>query len=250
MSRTRFIPLEPVKHKSIKLKNDPTFSHSKLFNFVNIGFNEIATLSGCMPLVLVHDEASDVLSLTCCLGFEGFGNVFYHERQWLGHAVPLSVQCYPFNYSIDEQRVSVLIDENSTRFTNIDDVGAALFSSDGHPTTLLKQQQENLAALLEGQQQANAFVDILKQYDLLAPLSVSITRASGQIIHSSNLYSVNEEKYAQLEADTIVKFHKEGISMAINAMLLSLRQYNRLVQLTESLEDPATRVGIKLNKPM
>ena len=106
MSKTRFIPLELIKHKSIKLKNDPTFSHSRLFNFVNIGFNEIATLSGCMPLVLVHDEASDVISLTCCLGFEGFDNVFYHKRQWLGHAVPLSIQCYPFNYSIDEQRVT------------------------------------------------------------------------------------------------------------------------------------------------
>ena len=63
-------------------------------------------------------------------------------------------------------------------------------------------------------------------------------------------YAINEEKYAQLEADTVLQFHKEGISMAINALLLSLRQYNRLVQLTQSFDDPAMKVGIKLDNSL
>ncbi|WP_394223399.1 SapC family protein [Alteromonas gracilis] len=246
MPKPHFVPLDPIKHKDVRLIHDDAFSHAEAFNFVNVGFNEIATLSGCMPLVIIDTEQGSPLTLACCLGFEGFGNVFCSGQKWLGHAVPLSIQCHPFNYAIDEHKVKVLIDESCKRVTQDTNNSTALFSSDGQPSSLLKQQQENLATLLNGQQQAQAFVDVLKQHDLLSPLSISITLNSGQTLHTHGLYSIDENKFAQLKPETVIQFHKEGISMAINAMLLSLRQYNRLVQLTQTFEDPAMKVGIKL----
>ncbi len=250
MSKPQYVHLDPTKHNDIRLIDDSSFSHAKDFKLVNIGFNEIASLSGCMPLVLVKNGNDETLTLACCVGIEELGNVYCGKERWLGHAVPLSIQCYPFNFTIEGNRVNVLIDESSHRLTKLSGEGAKLFSSDGQPTTILKQQQENLATLLAGQEQAAAFVSILKQHDLLSPLSVTITRQSGQSFHTDGLYSINEEKYAQLEADTVLQFHKEGISMAINALLLSLRQYNRLVQLTQSFDDPAMKVGIKLDNSL
>lgn len=122
------------------------------------------------------------------------------------------------------------------------------FPSDGEPTRTLKHYQACLSNLIEGQQQTHTFITILKQHGLLSPLSVTLTLKDGQTVTSTDLLSINEEKFAKLDEATIFRFHQQGITMAINAMLLSLRQYNRLVQLTQRFDNPAEKVSIKLSQ--
>lgn len=248
MNTYNFIPLDTKVHREISVQPDNSFAHAKNFNLVNIGFNELASLSGCLPIVVVNDEATDKQSLAGVVGFETYGNLFCSKNQWQGHAVPLSVQTYPFNFAIDNNKVTVLIDDSSDRVQDKADKEYALFSSDGEPTHTLKHYQACLSNLIEGQQQARTFITILKQHDLLSPLSVTLTLKDGQTVTSTDLLSINEEKFAKLDEATIVRFHQQGIAMAINAMLLSLRQYNRLVQLTQRFDNPAEKVGIKLSQ--
>lgn len=247
MNSSNFIPLDTKLHRNTSVQQDKSFSHANKFNLVNIGFNELASLSGCLPIVIVNDEASDNYSLAGVVGFETYGNLFCSESQWQGHAIPLSVQTYPFNFAVENNTVTVLIDESSDRVQENGDTEHALFSSDGQPTHTLKHYQTCLSNLIEGQQQAQTFITILKEHDLLSPLSVTLTLKDGQIVTSAGLLSIDENKFAQLDEATIVRFHQQGIAMAINAMLLSLRQYNRLVQLTQRFDNPAKKVGIKLS---
>lgn len=253
MTTSTYVPLDNQQHKNVSVSADPSFAHAKAFNLVTIGFNEIAVLCGCMPLVVVKNAAGDVHSLACVVGIEQYGNLFCGENHWQGHAIPLSIQTHPFNYSLNENSVTVLIDESSP-LVNQHDVNnttaqSLLFSSDRQPSSVLKSYQENLANLITGQQQADAFLDVLNRHNLLTNISIKFTFADGVVAESTNLLSINEERLASLPQEVITELHQQGILMAINAMILSLRQYNRIVQLTQTHDNPILKVGLKLVGP-
>lgn len=246
MTSPAYTPLDSVQHKNYRIAQDSRFSHASKFNLVSIGFNEIAALSGCMPVVVAVNEQGQPQALVAVVGWPEFGNVFCGQQEWLGHALPLSIQSYPFNYSLGENKFSVLIDESAPCVNPQDESGKPLFSSDGQPTPTLKTMQNALSNLVSGQQQADAFLAILNEHELLTTLSVAVTRQDGEVIETANVLSINEDRLAQLDAETIVQLHQQGILMAINAMMLSLRQYNRLVQLTRTRENPIDKVSLKL----
>ena len=81
MSKPQYVHLDPTKHNDIRLIDDSSFSHAEDFKLVNIGFNEIASLSGCMPLVLVKSGNDETLTLACCVGIEELGNVYCGEER-------------------------------------------------------------------------------------------------------------------------------------------------------------------------
>ena len=249
MKTPEYNPLSANTHHDIAVAEDSSFSHARAFNLVNIGFNEIATLSGCMPLVVVNNDDNNSQTLACVVGSEGFGNLFCGTDAWLGHAVPLSIQSHPFNFAFaDNHKVSVLLNVNDERIQHkTTHPEYALFSADGQPTLVLKRYQECLTELISGLQQSEAFLAILNEHNLLSPLSVTVTRQDGQIIESANLLSIDDRKFASLSESVIVRFHQQGLLMAVNAMILSLRQYNRIVQLTQHHPNPAVKVGIKLS---
>ena len=240
--------LDKSVHSAATLVSDDTFSHAKRFNAVTVGFNEIASISGCMPVVVTTDTSTNTRSLAAVVGFEEFGNVFCNDEKWLGHAVPLSIQCYPFNYAIEDHGVSMLIDTSSIRFSNVgSDQANRLFATDGEPTSLLKRYQSMLTDLVTGQQQSASFLSILDSLNLLSPLDVTLHFDDGTTKVISDLLTINESQFASLSAEHIFDLHSQGLLLAINAMMLSLRQYNRLVQLTQDTDNPIKKVGMKLS---
>ncbi|WP_421133235.1 SapC family protein [Alteromonas sp. A079] len=239
--------LDKSDHSAATLDSDDSFSHAKHFNVVTVGFNEIASISGCMPLVVTTDVSTNTRSLATVVGFEEFGNVFCNGDKWMGHAVPLSIQCYPFNYAIEDNGVSMLIDTSSVRFSSAGSNQAnRLFASDGEATGLLKRYQSMLADLVTGQQQSASFLSILDSLDLLSPLDVTLHFEDGTTKIISDLLTINESQFASLTAEQVFDLHSQGLLLAINAMMLSLRQYNRLVQLTQGTDNPIKKVGMKL----
>lgn len=246
MTLPTYVPLDSTRHKHYSIIQDNSYPHAKDFNFVKIGFNEVASLSGCMPIAVAVSDTGHPDALVAVVGWPQFGNLFCGQQAWLGHALPLSIQSYPFNYALDEQKFTVLLDESAPCVSSDFSAGAALYSTDGKPSPMLKAQQNALSNLVTGQQQADAFLKILIELDFLTPLLITITRNNGDVHEAANLLSIDEEKLAELNADTLLKLHQQGILMAINAMMLSLRQYNRLVQLSRTRDNPIEKVGLKL----
>lgn len=251
-----YIPLDSKTHKDLAIRFDKSFSHAANFNLVNLGFNEIASISSCMPVVVTAKDANTPETLAAVVGWPEFGNLFCgdktaRDKQWHGHAVPLSIQSYPFNYAVEKEKLTVLFDSNTPSLidrdttTSSSTTTAPLFASDGTPTVTLKQYQSMLANLASGGAQANAYINALNELSLLSPLSVTLHFKNGDVRESSGLMTINEEKLAQLDADTVHKLHTQGLLVAINAMMLSLRQYNRLVQLTQSADNPIVKIGLK-----
>ncbi|MDO6566675.1 SapC family protein [Alteromonas sp. 1_MG-2023] len=257
-----YITLDSKAHKKLAIRVDKNFGHAAKFNLVSLGFNEIATISGCMPVVVTTDDTNTPQKLAAVVGWPEFGNLFCSDtleadnlpankhysddEQWQGHAVPLSIQTYPFNYAIEKDKLTVLFDQDSSLFTANDSASPSpLFASDGSPSATLKQYRSMLANLASGSAQATAYVKALLELELLSPLSITLHFKNGDTRESNGLMTINEEKLAQLDANTIHKLHTQGLLVAINAMMLSLRQYNRLVQLTRRAENPIVKIGLK-----
>lgn len=247
MTRPSYVTLDTQQHKDTGITQDPGFSHARAFNLVTIGFNEIASLSGCMPIVIVNHTKPEY-TLAAVVGMAPFDNLFCGKAQWLGHAIPLSIQSHPFNYALDNQSLRVLINDADERVSQQATPSTRLFSSDGQPTSLLKHYQSILSNLVAGQQQAKAFIEIIANLNLLTPLSTTLTLQDGQEVVSNDLLTIDETRLAELEKDTVVELHEQGVLIAIHAMMLSLRQYNRLVQLSQHHENSAVKVSLKLAK--
>lgn len=249
MTQPNYIALDSVVHKSSSVLPDDRFSHSASFNAAALGFNEIASISGCMPILVAPDTLGAPDKLVAIVGWPETGNLFCGRNHWKAHAVPLSIQCAPFNYGIDGERLTVLVNESSERFVNSAQNGSQpLFSGDGSPSQYLKQVQGQLSNLALGQQQAKMLVKSLSDLDLFVPLSLTRVFANGEQHTASDLLTINEEKLASINAETTYELHKNGVLMAINAMILSLRQYNRLVQLTQGSDNPVSRITLKTQR--
>lgn len=246
MLPTSYIAIDTIEHRHLAILPDDTFSHASSFNLVNLGFNEIANIAGCMPVVVVPNKQGIATTLAAAVGWPEYGNVFCSQEQWLGHTVPLSIQTYPFNYALKEQAITVLIDPLAERICDRSTPNAQpLFAHDGTPTATLKKYQNMLTTLATGAQQAAVFINTLIELELLIPLTINLHFSDGETRESSGLLTINESKLIHLDRDTVYKLHTQGMLVAINAMMISLRQYNRLVQLTQTFNNPVVKVSMK-----
>lgn len=229
MPTNAYAVLDPHVHRDFTLHTDPGFQHSCATQLVSVAFSEVVELASCMPVVVVAARQSPAV-LSALLGLKAGENLF-SGSQWHGHAVPLRVQAAPFHYALEAAQLLTLIDEQSPLLAP---GGAALFASDGAATPVLKQRQALLMTLANGQHLAGQFVEQLQRLQLLQPLEVTVSHVTGETDTLTGLYTIDEHAFAALPAEILKRLQDNGMLAAMHAMLLSLRQFNRLVQLARS----------------
>ena len=89
------------------------------------------------------------------------------------------------------------------------------------------------------------FIKELEENDLLQELELHIDLASGEKKKLTGIFTVNEDKVKSLADDKVLDFHKRGLFVPIYAMLVSLGQVNRLVQL-RNLSDGVKIASIQI----
>ena len=91
--------------------------------------------------------------------------------------------------------------------------------------------QNSLGRLYENEKMTENFIKELEENDLLQELELKIDLSTGEKKKLTGLFTVNEDKIKALADDKVLDFHKRGLFVPIYAMLGSLAQMNRLVQL-------------------
>lgn len=232
MTSPRYVVLNAQQHKDLALTPDPGFAHAAHSQLAAVVFQEVVAVASCMPVVVVA-AAEGPPALSALLGLTASSNLFA-GREWLGHVVPMSLQVPPFNYAIEDNQLLTLIDEASPQWTSS---GQRLFAADNSATPLLRQRQAVLKMLASGTQTTAQFIQLLADKELLKPLTACISYNDGQTHELTGMYTVSESRLASLPAEAVKALHDNGMLAAIHAMLLSLRQFNRLVQLARQ-QDP------------
>lgn len=224
-----YIPLDKDKHSDLKVLPKINFEYSKDTHLAAATIREFAQLAGTMPIFFIEDPSSKNVHTVAMLGIEQGKNLFWADETWNGPHVPLNIQRYPFDIRPDGEKLGVFIDENSDF---ISEQGEALFTAEGEPTEYLKNRQQFLAELANSEMLNQRFIAKVVELDLLEPVQIGVQYEAGQSRNITGINAISEKKLHELSDDVIVDLHKQGFLGAIYAMLLSLGQLNRLVELS------------------
>ena len=239
---SNYIPLNKDKHSALKinLKHNFEFAHTTHLSAVTI--REFAQIASCMPLAFITDPQSGNYHAVAMLGLDAGQNLYVQDGKWQGHAVPMNIQRFPLDIRPDGDKLGVYVDENSDLLT---DDGEPLFTESGEPTEFLKHRQQLLADLANSAMATQKFIDKLKELDLLDELNLIVHYADGQQRNVTGVTSISEVRLNQLDDDKFLDLKQSGFLGAIYAMLLSLGQLNRFVQLSAETDAPIRAIQLK-----
>jgi hypothetical protein len=125
------------------------------------------------------------------------------------------------------------------------DEGEALFAEDGEPTDFLKNRQQFLAELANSEMLNQRFVKRVVELDLLDNIQIGIQYQDGTARNVTGIMSIDEKKLNALDDAIILELHKAGFLGAMYAIMMSLAQLNRLVELSNKGDKPIKTVQIR-----
>ncbi|MFT4937344.1 MAG: hypothetical protein ACI88A_000358 [Paraglaciecola sp.] len=240
-----YVPLDKDKHKDIKINLNHNFGHAKDAHLAAASLREYAQVASCMPIVLVKDPKSDTFHSVAMLGTEQGVNLYLKDGKWQGHCVPLNIQRYPFDVRPDGDKLGVFIDENSDL---VGTEGESVFTEAGEASPYLQNRQQLLSDLANSEMATQGFIKKLIELDLLDPIQLNIQYVSGQKRNITGMHAISEKRLQALDESVILELHKAGFLGAIYAILMSLGQLNRLVQLSSGGEAPIQGMQLKIEE--
>ena len=240
-----YIPLDKKKHKDLRVKLNGDFTHAKDTHLAAASLREYAQIASCMPIIFIKDSKSNTTHSVAMLGIEQGVNLFMQNGKWSGHVVPLNVQRYPFDVRPDGDKLGVFIDENSDL---VGKEGEPLFAEEA-PSPFLENRQKLLSELANSEMATRDFVKKLEELNLLESIVIRAQYVDGQQRNINGMQTVSEKRLQELDADTVAELHKSGYLGAIYAVLLSLGQLNRLVQLTQGGENAVRALQLQPEEP-
>lgn len=222
------VPLNKTDHADKKINPaGRTFSFASGTNSVILAGVEFSEAAKEYPIVFAQAGGSVVP--VALLGLRNEENLYVDdEGNWDARYVPAFVRRYPFvlaETGQDGQRV-VCIDEAYEGFNDTE--GEPLF--DGEETTpILKQAMDFLEEYQKQYQRTEAFVERLKENDLLMELNAKVDMVDGQQFGLSGLLAVDERKLLQMADDRALQLFRSGELSWVYCHLMSLGNMGRMV---------------------
>lgn len=217
------VPLNRERHRRLRLKAIPgDFGFARHTPFVPIAGSEFFAAAKHYP-VLFSGPESDT-GAVALLGLVQGSNLFATaDGGWVPDVyVPAFVRRYPFVLagSRETEEYTVCVDDTWKGFS--DSEGEALFTEDGEQTDYLKRILEFVQRYHAEMQRTKAFIDRLRELDLLTRRDLQITDEQGGSLLLKDFQVVDEERFARLEDESVLAFHKAGWLPWVYAHLLSL----------------------------
>lgn len=197
---------------------------------------EFRSCAGCYPLFFFKDNQSQQIFPVALFGFQHGENLFL-KTGWQEQYLPLSVRRQPFLIGRQQVREDGMLREQ--RVLHIDlahprvskQAGEPLFLPYGGQTPFLQDMAGLLETLHLGMQDANNFVAMLEQYQLLEPVTVNVTLKDGSSHQLVGFLTIAEEQLAKLDGTALAQLHQQGYLQAIYLMIASQAQIRQLVAL-------------------
>ncbi len=236
-----YIPLDKEKHKDIKIASQHAFEFAQNTHLAAASIKEFARLASAMPIVFIKDPKTERHHIVAMLGVEQGQNLYLSEGQWQAPHVPMNILRYPFDVRPDGEKLGVFIDENSSL---IAEEGLPLFNEEGEASDFLKNRQQFLADLANSELTTQRFVKQVSELGLLEAIRIRVSYEDGTQRNVTGMMSISEKKLIELEDDKVVELHKAGFMGAIYAMMMSLGQLNRLIELSKKSDNPIVNMQI------
>jgi hypothetical protein len=226
------IPLDPAKHKNLRINVDRNYSHVSHQNMTPLLASEFLSASTNFPVVFVKQPETGQFKSVGLLGLDEGENLIFSNNKVRTNYIPVNIRRYPFAAgakTADESEMILCIDNNSLLLNNKE--GVAIFDENGGPSAATQQVTSLLIDILAKDAATDIFIAFLVENDLLQPAEVKLTLGDEGKRQINGLYKVDEEALNELSDDEVLILYKRQYFAAIYAHLASLSQFERLLQL-------------------
>jgi hypothetical protein len=200
-------------------------------NLVPLTVTEFAPAALSYPVIFVGEARQPV----AVMGLRAGENLFVSaEGDFRAEAyIPAYVRRYPFVFANDEvQKRLILCVDRAAPF--ISEGGSTPLFENGQPSAYTRQAMEFCNNFEQERQRTDAFVQLLKDLDLLDVREALFTPrnpdgTAGQQQKLAEYYAVSEDKLKALPADKLAELRDNGALGQIYAHLVSLLGWDRLI---------------------
>jgi len=225
---TNFVALHNQLHQSLRIDTQHVESLGATNNMVPVVISEFLRLVVHYPIVFTKSGETGNFVCVALLGFEQGENLFWNNNQWQSIYTPLNIMRQPFFIGQENNQTLICIDTDSSTLKT--GQGEAIFDSAGKETDYLQKIKSRLAELLDGETRTREFIKTLLALNLIMPMALDIRLANAQQQRVQGLYTINEERLAQLDAAQLIGLQEQGNLQPIYTMIASLGQIYALIQ--------------------
>lgn len=226
----KLVALNSQAHRDIKIDLGKINEAGADVNMLPVYVNEFLNVVVDYPILFSKDVQTGQFVCVALLGFEQGENLYWYQAKWDAVYIPMSVSRQPFYIGQKddcEGTPQVCIDMNCSAVNTAQ--GEYLFDKHGQHTEYLKDAQATLASLLAGEKLNLKLIEALLEYELLIPLLLDIEFKNGKRKKVQGLYSIDEDKVAQLSAAQLNDLFSKELVQAIYTQLASVGQLYRLI---------------------
>lgn len=232
-----YVPLHNETHRNIRIITSRGADYGENIHFVPVVADELRSVVLDYPVFLIKDPDTGQFGLNALLGFEPGENLFLEDDRWNAVYVPAHVRRQPFMVGVqgkpgDEktpQNTFITINTDSPRVS--EEEGERLFDDEGMATPYLENTSRMVFGLMNGVENSKIFIDWLAEKDLIESAQLNVTFGSGEQKRFDGLYTVNDEKMAELDSEIVQGMYKTGYLQACELITASTGQMQRLIDL-------------------
>ena len=226
--------LNNVDHQNVKVITERSARYGDNVHFVMTFPIEFRRIQSCYPIFFQKDANTGKFFPLALLGFEEGQNLFLGEEGWDANYVPLMIQRHPFligyqadNEAAEGKKPVVSIDMDSPRVN--EEEGEALFLPHGGTSQYLASMTKTLEDIQFGHQMNEAFIEALLEFELIESVAMEVELDDGSKRQLLGLYTIDENKLAQLDGETLGKLHSQQYLLPIYMILASLGCFRTLI---------------------
>ncbi len=227
--------LDNVTHGNLRVNTIYEKGHGFDVNSTRVFPVEFTQLQMDYPLFFVKSRESGHFESVALLGFSEGENLYLKDGRWDAAYLPLTIARQPFLIGFQEQLddgipktmpvVHVDLDHPSVSYTD----GEPVFLEHGGEGPLLERISSILMTIHQGYENSEALSKLLVGLELIESVDVKIEFNDGSKQNISGLYTINEDKLRDLNADGLEALHKNGHLQTVYMMLASMPNMTRLI---------------------
>jgi hypothetical protein len=221
--------LQPQVHSEVSLKRSTNYRFAAQTNAIPLTNQELFHAQRDYPIVFTNEPVPVPVAV---VGVHDKANLYVEpDGSWRrGAYIPAYVRRYPFLFSeqTESRDLTLCIDEGSEL---LEATTANPLFRDGKPTEITQKALDFCLAYQRQHEATREFGRTLAQVELVIPRDATVKLPGGESILVRGFKMIDEEKFNQLPADTILDWRARGWITLIYAHLLSLGAWDRLVQI-------------------
>lgn len=229
--------LNNIEHKDLKVDVRPDRRYGDFVNRTLVFTTEYADLHKEFPILIHEDPDSQELSGHVILGLERDENLFIENGEWRTRFIPATLARGPFSigYQRHEQQddeeaaIMIMVDEEHPR-CGVED-GEAVFLEYGGEAPYMEFVRKALQKIRNGISSDRTFFQLLKELDLLEPVSIKITLTQEKQYSFGGYHTISQEKLAGLDGGSLQRLHEANMLGLVFYVVSSLGNFQRLIDL-------------------